>query len=69
MGTRDKELFKSLVEDSLRNRCSLSKDEALGMMNESTFQDLLEEDPMFVAHYPPEYWVEDIVAEYKLLSE
>lgn len=65
----DLDMFKSSVEHALIRQHNIDRKHALDMMNDSNFNDLLEDDPLFVAHYPPAYWANDIIEEYRLLNE
>ncbi|HHT7008631.1 TPA: hypothetical protein ACTZ3A_001170 [Bacillus cereus] len=33
------------------------------MIQQSTFYELIKEEPLFVTHYPPEYWSDEIYKE------
>lgn len=48
-----------ILEEELREHVI----DVTSMIQHSTFYELIKEEPLFVTHYPPEYWSEEIYKE------
>ena len=56
--------YIELVKECLGDTC-LTDPVVNIMVENSSFAELHKEDPEFVGHYPPEYWAEYVLNEYK----
>ncbi|RDZ05532.1 hypothetical protein C3744_29460 [Priestia megaterium] len=66
LGAKDKfyvEEFIRLVKTNLMKESRLPEIEAVKIMKDSLFWDMIEDDPEFVLHYGTAYWVEEIISE------
>lgn len=68
MSEKELNSFRTLVHESLINDYNVTEIEALELISDSTFNDLLEIDPIFVAHYEPEYWAKEVFEEHHVMQ-
>jgi hypothetical protein len=57
---------KSRVQSVLMQKYNVDSDLAYQMVNDSTYSDMLEEDIVFVGHFPHEKWALEILDEYSM---
>lgn len=58
-----KEKMVSYVKEVLITKYHFNQDEANIMVQNSTFLDMLDDDPEITMHYSAEYWAKDILNE------
>jgi hypothetical protein len=54
-------LFKTMVEDALIEEFHINPKEVKQYIQNSTFLEMLEEDPIYVTHYDEVYWAQRII--------
>jgi|GEM_PF-6758070 len=59
--------LKQMVLESISSSYDIERKDALTLIEESTFLEILKDDPEFIGHYPPEYWAEYIIEERNLI--
>lgn len=58
--------FGKSVERYLNENFDIPFEESVRMVQDSSFTDMLDEDPNFVLHYSVSYWAKEIIEEYEL---
>lgn len=61
-------VYINYVQEYMIDNTSLESGLVKNMIDNSSFLVLLKEDPEFVGHYPPEYWVPYILEEFKEIA-
>lgn len=69
MESDDKQKMKNYVINKLKIKLNLDKQKAVKMVENSVFNDLLEDDEEFLYHYSVDYWVEDVISEYSKIED
>lgn len=61
--------LKEMVLNSIAFSYHIKGDAAILLIDNSSFIEILKEDPEFIGHYPPEYWANYIIEERDLISK
>lgn len=61
--------LKEMVLESISLSYEIAEKDALTLIEESTFLEILKDDPEFIGHYPPEYWADYIIEERNLIRD
>ncbi|MFJ8528440.1 hypothetical protein [Bacillus sp. NPDC094106] len=61
--SQDVKYFIECVTNILKEESKEKIVDIQEIVQQSTFYELIQEEPLFVTHYPPEYWAEDIYKE------
>jgi len=56
--------YDDLVIEYMQDTLLLEKELVIPLVHKSSFNEMLKEDPDFIGHYPPEYWVQHILEEW-----
>lgn len=56
-------MLKEMVLESISSVYDIQSKDAALLIDNSSFLELLKEDPEFIGHYPPEYWAGYIIDE------
>lgn len=58
--------FGKSVERYLNEKFNIPFEESIRMVRNSSFFDMLNEEPEFVLHYSASYWAKEIIEEHEL---
>jgi hypothetical protein len=64
----DTKIIKKIVLESLTKTFNIKSNNAKRLIEDSTFAEMLIEDPEFVGHYSAEYWAYQILEESKFVN-